>query len=202
MGWLKSLPRKYRIVIVCSMSAILIISALVIQFSMFSAFLRDVPPQSIEYAIDPIVKGIERELLVNATMQAAAMWAERNPGLSFTMTDKPDVLQLTTLVPWYVEIIVEAVDGGIVHGFAECPIWDTDTTECTVYLHPYLIRESTVDLPPEERANVLAHELGHVLGLSHYPDSRTNHLMGSSAPGQIFESDDTKEYVVPEPLKP
>ena len=166
------------------------------------AIHRDIPPQTIEYYVDSSMRGIERELLVDAATRAAAMWAGENPGLDFVMTDGPDALRITTHVPWYVDFFVYQVAEDPAIGFAACPIWDANASHCTVYVNPFLTHEDTAGLPPETRANIVAHEIGHVLGLSHYPDSMANHLMGSSHLGRILESYDTKGYVVPEPLKP
>ena len=172
--------------------------ALAFVFSTLSANLRDISPQTIEYAIDPSVHGTERELLMKATKQATAMWSDRNPGLEFVLTDKQDVLQIRAFVPAYVNEFVLAVMSVPADGVVECPIWDTDTTACTVYIHPYLLHADTIDLPPASRINIIAHELGHVLGLGHYPDSNTNHLMGTPGGDTAWTSADTKGYVVPE----
>ena len=116
------------------------------------------------------------------------------------MVDRPDVLQITASMPWHANFTVATAEGVVANGYGECPIWDTDTTGCTIHIHPYLLREATVAFHPGFRTNIVAHELGHVLGLSHYPDSRANHLMGSSGWGLLYASEDTKGYVVPDPL--
>ena len=173
---------------------------MVVVFNTLSTSLRDVSPQTIEYAIDPSVQGIEKELLVKATKQATAMWSERNLGLEFVLTDKQDVLQIRASMPVHVDIVVRVIADVHANGFAECPIWDTDTTACIVYIHPYLLHADTVDLPPAQRINIIAHELGHVLGLGHYPDSSGSHLMGTPSENPTGTSTKTKGYVVPEPL--
>ena len=161
--------------------------------------LRTISPQAIEYSIDSSVRGIERDLLLNAARQATAMWAGQNPGLSFTMTDRPDVLQITASMPWRVYFLTK-VTGYTIDGHTKCPLWDTDTTGCVIHINPDLIDGSMADVHPGRRANIIAHELGHVLGLPHYPDSRSNHLMGSSGLCRMFASKNTKGYVVPTPL--
>ena len=163
-----------------------------------SSTLRDVSPQTIEYAIDTSVQGAERELLAEATKQATAMWSDQNPGLEFVWTDKQNVLQIRTNVPWFAGLVTY----GFANGFAKCPIWDTDTTDCVVYVHQDLLdtdlgkyRSLEVQL-----VNTLAHELGHVLGLSHYPDTMSNHLMGTTKINPARTSTDTKGYIVPAPI--
>ena len=169
----------------------LVLLLLVCVASIFYSHWRTIPLQTIEYSIDPRIQGIERELLVNATKQATVMWSESNPGLNFVMTDKSDVLQITISGPWYAIIVT---------GFAECPLWDTDTTSCIIYVQPHLIQENTVNLSPNYRINVLAHEMGHVLGLAHHPSSLEDHLMGTLELNPEQTSTDTEGYVVPDPL--
>ena len=163
-----------------------------------AAHWRDVSPQTIEYTIHPSVQGTDRELLTNATKQAAAMWSDLNPGLEFVLTNKQNVLQIKAHIPAHVDMFVNALESGPTNGYAECPIWDTDATTCIVYIHPYFLNADTIDLSPAPRINTVAHELGHVLGLSHYPDTLTNHLMGTPTGNPAGTSADTKGYIVPE----
>ena len=193
-----TLSRKHLAICIGLVVAAALVVALAFMFSTLSANLRDISPQTIEYAIDPSVHGTERELLMKAAKQATAMWSDRNPELVFVLTDKQDVLQIRASIPAYVNEFVLAVMSVPADGFVECPIWDTDATACTVYIHPYLLRADTIDYPPAPRINTIAHELGHVLGLSHYPDSNANHLMGTPGGDTIWTSADTKGYVVPE----
>ena len=165
-----------------------------------AAHLRNISPQTIEYAIHPSVQGTDRELLTNATKQAAAMWSDLNPGLEFVLTDKQNVLQIKAHIPAHVDMLVNALKSGPTNGYAECRIWDTDATTCTVYIHPYFLSADTIDLSPAPRINTVAHELGHVLGLSHYPDTLMNHLMGTPTENPAGTSTDAKGYVVPDPL--
>ena len=182
--------------IVVVLALVLLVAAAVYVASIFYSHLRTIPLQTIEYSIDPRIQGIERELLVNATKQATVMWSESNPGLNFVMTDKSDVLQITISGPCYTITVT---------GFAECPLWDTDTTSCIIYVQPYLIQENTVNLSPNYRINVLAHEMGHVLGLAHHPGNFEDHLMGTPEDHltDTLElnleqtSTDTEGYVVP-----
>ena len=162
-----------------------------------SAPYRDVSSQTIEYAIDPSIQGTERELLTEAFGQATAMWSGQNSELKFILTDKQDVLQIQTNVPWFAKLA-----GGTIDGFTKCPIWDTNTTDCVVYLHQDLL---DLDLgkyrsPKIQLTNTLAHELGHVVGLSHYPDIPANHLMGTPEWNPAWTSTDSKGYVVPTPI--
>ena len=153
-----------------------------------SSNLRDVPLQTIEYAIDPSIQGTERELLMEAAKQATAMWSDRNPKLEFVLTNKQDVLQIRTNVPW-------------LSGFAKCPIWDTDTTNCIVYVQQvYLDPNFANQWSETQLVNTLAHELGHVLGLSHYSDTKEDHLMSTPKWNPAWTSNDTKGYVVPVPI--
>lgn len=190
---LKRLKRLGKIIIVC-----IVVILSVMLASLFAAPWRDIQPQPIEYSIDPNIQGIERELLVDAAKQATIMWSDLNPKLTFTLIDSPDVLQIKKGIPVHAEII--SMLGGIADGYVECPIWDTDATACVLYVHPYLLHANTVDLQPERRTCVVAHELGHVLGLSHYPDTKENHLMGTVDGNPAFQSTDTKGYVVPHPI--
>ena len=162
-----------------------------------SAPYRDVSPQTIEYAIDPRIQGAERKLLMEAANQATTMWSEQNSELKFVLTEKRDVLQIQTGVPWFAELA-----GGTVDGFTKCPIWDTDAANCAVYLHQDLLKPDLGKYrsPKIQLTNTLAHELGHVVGLGHYPDIRSNHLMGTPGWNQPETSIDTKGYVVPEPI--
>ena len=162
-----------------------------------SAPYRDVSPQTIEYAIDPSIQGIERAVLMGAVNQATAMWMEQNSELKFVLTDKRNVLQIQTGVPWFAQLA-----GGTTDGFTKCPIWDTDATNCVVYLHQDLLDPDLGKYmsPKIQLTNTLAHELGHVVGLGHYPDIRANHLMGTPEWNPSWTSTDTKGYVVPEPI--
>ena len=162
--------RRIALIVVVLALVLLVAAVAVYVASIFYSHLRTIPLQTIEYSIDPRIQGIERELLVNATKQATVMWSESNSGLHFVMTDKSDVLQITISGPWYTRAFT---------GFAECPLWDTDTTSCIIYVQPYLIQENTVNSSPNYRINILAHEMGHVLGLAHHPGNFEDHLMGT-----------------------
>ena len=194
----KTLTQKH--LAICTGLVVLVLLSLAFVFSTLSAPLRDVSPQTIEYAIDQSAQGTERELLMKAVKQATAMWSDQNPGLEFMLTDKQDVLQIRASMPAYVDAVVYVTMSLHADGFTECPIWDTDTTACIVYIHPYLLHASTIDLSPAPRINTIAHEFGHVLGLSHFPDSNTNHLMGTPSGDSTGTSTDTKGYVVLEPI--
>ena len=183
-----TLRNRHIILIVVVLALVLL---LVCAATFCCSYWRTIPPQTIEYSIDPSIRGIERELLANATKRATVIWSELNPGLNFVIADKSDVLQITISEPWYTLTVT---------GFAECPLWDTDTTSCIIYVRPYLIQENTVDWSPNHRINVLAHEMGHVLGLAHHPDSSEDHLMGTVEWNPTPTSTDTKGYVVPAPL--
>ena len=174
---------------------VLAIVALTLMSSTTLSYLRGVPLQTIEYAIDPSVQGIERELLMNATKQAVTMWSDLNPGLSFVVTDKSDVLQITSPMPWYVDVLANIIRNPI-SGVVQCQIWDTDATTCVMYIHQNLLR-ADAGFSLEERTDTVAHELGHVLGLAHYPCNQT-HLMGTPGWNPAFSSYDTKGYAVPE----
>ena len=190
--------RNRRIALIVIVLALPLLLVAVYVASIFCSHLRTISVQTIEYSIDPRIQGIERELLANATKQATVMWSESNPGLNFVMTDKPDVLQITISEPWYSLIAI---------GFAECPLWDTDTTSCIIYVQSYLI-ENTVNSSPNYRINILAHEMGHVLGLAHHPGNFEDHLMGTPENHLVGTlelnleqtSTDTEGYVVPVPL--
>ena len=162
--------------------------------------LRTISLQAIEYSIDSSAQGTERDLLLNAVQRATAMWMGQNPGLSFTMTDRPSVLQIKASLPWYVNVLSKVLPCNTIKGYTKCPVWDMDTTRCVIHIDPTLIDGSTVDVHPGRRTNIIAHELGHVLGLPHYPASASNHLMGSSEFGRICTSKNMKGYVVPMPL--
>lgn len=192
------IQKRLIICIVVILLAVSLSSAFVL--STFAAPLRYVPPQTIEYVIDSSMQENERELLTQAAQQATAMWSDQNPGLEFVLTNKQDVLQIKAFMPVHVDMIVYLTMSLHADGVVECPIWDTDTTACIIYIHPYVLSTETMDLPPAHRANILAHELGHVLGLSHYPDSNTNHLMGTPGGHTTGTSVDTEGYIVPERL--
>ena len=161
--------------------------------------LRTIPPQAIKYTIDSSIRGTERDLLSDAVRRATAMWAEQNPGLSFTMTDRPGVLRIKASLPWFVRAL-NILQYPTIYGLAKCPLWDTDTTRCAIHVNPALVTGSATDVNPGRRTNVIAHELGHVLGLPHYPASASKHLMGSRGFGLMCASKNMKGYVVPEPL--
>ena len=191
-----------------NLKQILIITFVVIVFiiifvsiSSMSAIDRDVPLQTIEYVIDPNIQGIEKGRLTNAMSHATLMWAESNPGLKFVMVENQDALQITTDRPWFIDVaeIISNDPSYFIDGHVSCSIWDTDASDCTLYIDQSRIKEYSKDWNFECEAKwTIAHELGHVLGLSHYPASKKENLMGSPAIGQAKATFDTKGYVIPE----
>ena len=183
--------RVIGVVIITVVVAVLIISLSFLFCG--SAPYRDVSPQTIEYTIDPSIPEAEKEILMEAAIQATAMWSGQNSNLTFVLTDKQDVLQIQTGVPWFAKLGEKDPKG-----LAKCPIWDTDATNCIVYVwQDYLNPTFAYPKFKIQLVNTLAHEFGHVLGLGHYSGTEKNHLMSNFKSNPTGTPYDTKGYVVP-----
>ena len=164
--------------------------AIVFVFLLFilHPMLRTVEPQMMHYNIilDNLDES-EQDMVLEAASMAFASWEKDNPGLVF----EEDNGGMTIIIMyWFPDFLANAV--------SICPFLGNSENWCCILVSPNIVLDH-LDRHGNKNsiANLLAHEIGHVLGFMH--TSTQGHLMHGPL-GSTFDwtYDQEHVFVVPE----
>ena len=165
-----------KIALSCLIFIIIILSF--ITLSIVSMFERTMESQTITYNVSGMNVEDEKTVLI-VIENAFASWEDANPGITFERGTNGMSVIFTEFLPSHIA------------GMGICPwSWSSSEDGCYIFINSILINARHL------LTNTAAHEMGHVLGVSHTTNEK--HLMHGSV--GFFEFDDTK-YNIPNKLK-
>lgn len=180
--------RSYAKIAIIALSIFLILLILFI----FHPMLRTVESQTITYniSIDGL-KESEQDMVLDAASIAFTSWESNNPGLVFEESDDGMKIIFTDYFP---EITTNAI--------AICPFWENSENGCYIFISSNVVDIYTNGQNNKNNiANLIAHEIGHVLGFMH--KGTKDHLMHGYF-GSVFDwtYDREQTFVIPEMHEP
>ena len=159
------------------------IIVLILGLFILHPLLRTVESQTITYTIWGVDMK-EQSLILTATKNAFVLWEMNNPELIFEEGDGGMTIVFTEYLPFK-------------DGLAVCPFWSNSENGCYILVSPDSCNQYTYPANKNCLTNVLAHEIGHVLGMMHA--ATNDNLMSGPVYGWNF---DDRGFNVPKPLEP
>ena len=158
----------------------LIILSISICLITWHPMMRTVEPQTITYIISDDVDVKYKELILIASENAFTLWEKSNPELIFKEGDGGMNI-----------VFLENLHIGK-DGLAICPGWNNSEDGCYIFISIDVVNVYPYNMSKNHVTNILAHEIGHVLGMMHIDNDK--HLMNGVVLGWNF---DDRGYNVP-----